>query len=435
LLAGVIATVLGCGRWGLTYNLEEQLGPDAAPIPEYDNTWTVTIQEERQEGGETITSPEDLPDGTEGLSFGEAIVIACNTPGTDEIIFDPAAFPQGSQIILTAALPPIDCDGLLIDGRDASVVISAPAPTGSLFTITGSNVTVRNLEFFDTASDVFVVGAAGTRLENLTFGAAASAAMVVEDSTGTRITNPTIRNGVANGITVIRGTDIVIDEATITDVGGNSVAVIDSNQVELNNSRIERAGSELVRFQSSSAVTVNNNFMVVQNKTTQVGLFFLEVEDSLITKNIVDPGDSHMIRLTDSTGNTIERNIIDGGEAGIVLEGLSTGNLLFANAVYQATLDGLYFSSTSTGNTAVHNTLLNCTSPIVDSSGVTTLGNNLISTDPADFVDPLPPTYDFTLAAGSLHIDAGTDLGYDCVPDEPESFLGLAPDLGAVETQ
>jgi hypothetical protein len=128
------------------------------------------------------------------------------------------------------------------------------------------------------------------------------------------------------------------------------------------------------------------------------------------------------------------RNILDRGDAGVVLEGVSTRNLIFQNVAITMVYDGVYLGPEATGNIVVHNTFYDCSTAIADGSPDAVLLNNLVTADPAIFVAPAPPTYDFTLVEGNENVDAGEDVDYDCLPSSPAEFLGAARDLGAVES-
>jgi len=154
---------------------------------------------------------------------------------------------------------------------------------------------------------------------------------------------------------------------------------------------------------------------------------------SRILDNIIDPGSARLIDLLESSDNHIEGNILDGGHAGVVLEGGSNRNMVLRNVAMDCAYDGVYVSADSTGNTYVNNTILRCSTAIANGSPDLVEANNLVSSDNADFVDPV--AYDFRLADGSPSIDAATDMGFDLLPNDPARFLGAAPDLGAVETR
>ena len=365
----------GCGRWG--YGAQ------------FDHAWTVDVFEDRMAGPATMGSPDELDPGAVGLSLREALVIAGNTPGTDRIGFSPRVFPRSAPITIApgSPLPEVAGDGTSVDGTGAGVEIDATASAGPLVVITGDDVTVRGLTFRSAGEDV---------------------------------------------IHLAGGHRVSIEDVTILDPAGRGIVLSSCSGVSILRARIERAGGDLISVTDCTDVTVAEAFMVIGDKDALRGINFLRVTDSRVIDNIIDPGEARLVNLADSSDNLIARNILDRGHAGVVLEGESHGNLVIQNSVISSTYDGVYVSSAATGNTVVHNTLFQCTTPIADGASDTVAANNLVSTEASDFVDPV--AYDFRLAPGSPHVDAAEDLGYDCLPDRSERFLGAAPDLGSVES-
>lgn len=374
-MLATLALQAACGRLGY-----EQL---------YGQILVVTITADRMAGPATMDSPTDV--SAAGLSLREALTIAHNHDGTDLIYFDPSVWPPGDPVVFTPTepLPGVDTEGTEISGHDGGVIIDGSGTTDPVITVTADGCSVGGITIINAGGD----------------------AVVVDGATGVRVSEMTILDPVGRGIVVTNSSDIMIE--------GN---------------RIERPGSDLITVVDSTNIDIRWNFGIIGDKGANRGVRFTRVDDSRICDNIIDPGSARLIDLDDSSRNEICRNVLDRGHAGVVLEGESHENFVFQNAIIGSEYDGVYVSSASTGNTVVHNTMLDCHTALVDGASDTVKGNNLVSTDLTEFVDPMPPAYDFRLVEGSPHIDAGEELGYDCLPESDELFLGAAPDLGAVES-
>jgi len=352
----------------------------------FDQVLTVDVLEDRMSAPDTIMTPEEVG-GT--LSLREALTISNNTPGTELVRFDPEIFAPGSPALIEALTPlPIGGAGTRIDCRGGVEVRGAPL-------------------VLDDISNVEVIGCR--------FAVSDDDAILVNNSS-----DVTIRNNV------------------FLESGGHAIDVVgnpdECTGIRIEDNYIEHAGSALVAIYDCEDVYVADNFMVIGDKGAQSGVHFERVTQSRIFDNIIDPGSARLINFQDASNNEIRGNILDGADAGVVLYGVSADNLIVQNVVMEVRYDGVYLGGDALRNTVVHNTFFNCATALVDGGTDTTLGNNLESTEPTDFVNPTAPIYDFHLVGGSLHADAGEDMGYDCLPNSPERFLGTAPDLGAVET-
>jgi parallel beta-helix repeat protein len=366
-------SVMGCGRIGYD-------GP-------YDQVLTVDVLEDRMEAPATVERPSDV--GAVGLSLREAITIANNTPGSELVEFDPSIFPPGTR---------------------------------------------TNIDL-GTALDL---GGGATRIDCGTRAGFRSSPLVLDGVSDVVVTGCRFDVSSGHAIQVIDSTDVHIHDNAFFDSGESAIRVetVDGEckDVRIENNRIEHAGSDLVGIYDCEEVLIADNMMIVGDKGAQRGVHFERVLSSQIVDNIIDPGEARMINFQDASHNLIQGNVLEGAHAGVVLYGASNDNVIIQNVAMDMVYDGVYVSSEAQGNTVVHNTFFQCSTAIADGAADTVLGNNLDSSDPADFVDPTPGVYDFTLVAGSAHVDAGEDLGYDCLPNAPERFLGEAPDLGAVES-
>ncbi len=351
------------------------------------NDLVVDVTEDRMAGPADIDAAEDLPDGR--LSLREALTIANNRPGQQRITFDDEVFPpgEGAVIWLSEPLPDLVDDETHVYGNNG-VILDASALTTPVFAVLGDYVWIKHL---------------------------------------------TIRDAGADAIEVRGATGAFLYDLAILDPAGRAVVAADCVELTLAESRLERPGGNVVVAARCSAVTVRDDFMIVGDKENARGVRFEQVEGSFVLDNLIDPGEARLVDLLDSSRNEIVGNILDRGHAGVVLEGASHENLVLRNVIIGSVYDGVYVASESTGNTVVHNTMYQCATALVDGAADTLTGNNLVDPVEEELADPA--SYDFRLLPGSPHIDAGEDMGFDVWPDGPESFLGAAPDLGAVESQ
>lgn len=349
----------------------------------WDHILVVDVAEDRLAGPTSIRSPGDVEG--EGLSFREALHIAANDVGTDLIVLAPEM--GGAVVALGSDLPPIEGDDVEVRGEGLS--LDASATSGPVLVVRGDRVIVQGLTIVNAPGD----------------------AIVVEDCESPQIWFNTIVEPAGRGIVVT----------------GSNNAWVKANDIRL-------AGGDLVFVADSSNVHFAYNTLVIGDKGAQRGSRFERVTDSVLCHNLIDPGAARLIDLFESSRNQICDNVLDRGDAGVVLEGASHDNVVFQNRIIASNYDGVYVSWEATGNTVVHNTMLRCSTPLVNEAADTIEGNNLGTNDDALFVAPGPPEYDFTLVAGSAYIDAGEDLGFDLLPDDEATFLGAAPDVGAIES-
>jgi parallel beta-helix repeat protein len=374
-----------CGR--LEFNRQE--APDAqAPQGDAPDTpdprLIVTLTDDRMAGPPTMSSLSELAPGTVGLSLREALTIANHRAGSDVIEFD-AALPAGATIMISAPLV-IGGAGTQINAKGAITVTAATGYAGALLLVNGAAAAIE-----------------GLRLQGGTAGIQAL--------------------GVA-GITV-RGMRIL-------DTLGHAIRFESCSQLVIESNKIERAGGDSLHLYSTADALVRDNFVVLGAKTGAIHGFWLEeVNRSRIIGNIIDPGEAHLMRLTNSSDNEIVGNVLDRGESGIVIYGNSQRNVMFRNVVISPIYDSVFIEGGAANNTVVNNTFYKAPD-LVDMGTNTVAGNNLVSDNIADFVQPT--IYDFHLVAGHAAIDAAIDLGFDMLPDTPERYLGTKPDIGAVES-
>ncbi len=409
----------GCGRFGF----------DSID----DSTLLVTTTEDRLAGPTDISSPADLPIDADGLSLREAMLIASNSAGPDVIRFDPSSFEPGTIITLGSGLPALIDAETEIDASDTDVVLDATSHDEVIFRIIGDQTTIRGFTLLGNAQGIEVQGAGDVVIENNLFESVSGPGIDGTSADGLRIVLNRFVNSGGDAIVVDGSDRLLVEGNTILDPGGRGIHLLDAAGATVDENTIERAGADLMTIVDSTDLTLENSFMVIGDKGANRGVRLERVHQSTIVDNIIDPGDARLLDFYDSSDNHIEGNILDRGDAGVVFEGDSHRNLVFRNVVISSTYDGVYISSSSTDNTVVHNTLFQCSTPIVDGPGDTVLGNNLTATEPAEFVEP--GAYDFHLVAGSQFVDAAADMGYDLLPQSDERFLGSAPDLGAVETR
>jgi parallel beta-helix repeat protein len=379
----ILLLACGCGRFGF----DARGAPDAQDPQDADGTSTrlvVTRSDDRMAGPPTMSSMADLTPGSVGLSLREALTIANHRPGPDVVELDAAALPA-STILISAALV-VGGSGTQIDASGGVAVGPATGYTGALIQVNGAEAVIDGL---------------------------------------------TLRGGTF-GIQALAVAGITVRNATFLDTTDHAIQLDSCSQVVVEDNRIERAGRDSLHLYGTSEALVQRNFVALPAKTGAVHGFWLEeVHRSRILDNIIDPGEAHLIRLTNSSDNEIIGNVLDRGESGLVLYGNSSGNLIFRNVVISPTYDTVYIEGAS--NKVINNTFYQ--GPDVVDRGTGTMAvNNLLSTATTDFVAPAPPAYNFHLIAGHAAIDTGTDLGLDMLPSQPARFLGSQPDTGAVES-
>lgn len=369
----------GCGRFGF----DARGAPDAQDADGTSARLVVTRSDDRMAGPSTMSSIDELAPGNVGLSLREALTIATHRTGPDVVELDAAALPT-STILIGAALV-VGGSGTQIDASGAVVLGPATGYTGALIQVNGADTVIDGL---------------------------------------------TLRGGnVAIQALAVAG--ITVRNATILDTQ-DAIQLDSCSRVVVEDNRIERAAHHSLYLYASSEALVQRNFVVLPAKTGAVQGFWLEeVHRSRILDNIIDPGEGHLIRLTNSSDNEIIGNVLDRGDSGLVLYGNSGGNLIFRNVVIAPIYDTVYIEGAN--NKVINNTFYR--GPDVVDSGTGTMAvNNLVSTTTTDFVDPAPPAYNFHLIAGHNAIDTGTDLGLDMLPSQPARFLGSNPDTGAIES-
>jgi parallel beta-helix repeat protein len=403
-----------------------------------ENLIVVSTSGDRLAGPDTMTSIDELEPGTVGVTLREAIVIANNTPGEELIFFDRDAFKAGTntQILLTSDLPVITGDGLTIDANGADVTIMNEDGMPKLFEIEANDVTIRGI---DMVTDVLcgvplvrVTGAERVVFEGNTFNAPNNAL----------IADQTIELGLIDNI-VNTGTGFTISNSGGMDIRGNVFASLRNPALRISNSSTFRvrenkmvgALSDQIEVSDSSNVYIDSNELRSADDATGCsGISLVRVDNSHIGDNVVVGGGANQLLLVDSSGNHFEGNILSDAGIGIALEGSSSDNMIFRNIVVSSD-DGVYVATAALNNTVVHNTVYDTASAMnFADEALVEVGNNLVTASTFDgFVDP--ENLDFRLVKGNQFIDAGEELGFDCVPGDAKLFKGAAPDLGAVESQ
>jgi nitrous oxidase accessory protein NosD len=408
--------------------------------PMYDEMSTVTVIEDRLAGPDTMTSVDELDEGTEGLSLREAIVIANNTPEKSLILFDRDLFKAGAgtELVIDSTLPQITGDFTTIDARNQEVnIVVADDATSQAFNIEANDIHIRGLNLLTTVSCsmplIQIDGGERIRIEENSFKAPGNA-LIAHNAIELSLVNNTIVE-TTTGFTVGDSGGLYVRGNTLTDLTGRGMLITDTNNVRVHSNTMTQVAGDQIVVRDGSNINVEYNDVIINNKTSQKGVHFLRVTDSRICENFIDPGAARLIALEDSSDNLVEDNILDHGDAGVVITGASFDNLIFRNVIVGSVYDGIYVAAASTGNIIVHNTIHDSATPLAlgDESALT-LGNNLITeADFAGYVDTA--TFNYKLVDGSENVDAGEDLGFDVVPGSKKMYRGAGPDLGAVETR
>lgn len=400
------------------------------------NIFIVSSAEDRLAGPVTIASRFDLDAGTEGVSLREAITMANNFEGSNLIIFDSEVFPEEGQtsIVLTSPLPTFVDANTAIDASNRGVELVAS--DAGAFHIEANDISISGINFISTSTTpVISIESANSVGLRGNFFKAATTAITATNANDLTIEGNEFRDSAGDAIAVATAVDLSVIGNHFEDLEESALRVADITTATIDENTLLHVGGTQMVIADSTLVGINRNNIVIDNKTSQKGVRFERVIESRICDNFIDPGTAHMVSLEDSSDNIIEGNILDRGHAGVVLEGESARNMVFRNIIIESEYDGVYVSSSSNDNIVVHNTIHNASSPLVFSSDTVTSGNNLITSDDDGGVAYIDPAnYDFRLVEGSPNIDAGEELGYDCVPGSAELYWDEAPDLGAVET-
>lgn len=404
----------------------------------WDRVFIVSTVEDRLAGPDTIASRFDLDPGTNGLSLREALTMANNSEGSNLIIFDSEVFADGGEaaIVLSTALPTLADEFTSVDasGRGVQIVAS----DAGAFRVEANNTSIGGINFVSTGATAVIAIEAASAVDICdNYFQTASTAIDATNANELSITGNEFRESIGDAIVVDTATNLVVLGNHFEDLEDRALRVANIETAAIDDNTLLHVGGTQMTIADSTLVAVNRNNIVIDNKTSQKGVRFERVTDSRICDNFIDPGTAHMVSLDDSSDNIIEGNILDRGHAGVVLEGESARNMVFRNIIIESEYDGVYVSSTSDDNIVVHNTIHNASTALVFSSDTVTEGNNLITNDTDEgfvgYVDVA--NYDYRLVPDSPHIDAGEELGYDCVPGSGELYWDAAPDLGAVETR
>jgi len=375
LWAVVVASLAACIRTGF----------DSTPA--YDHVWVVNLGEDRQAGPADLPNPNQVPDQSRSLSLREALLLASASAGSDQIVFDDAAFTasSGTTLHLREPLPALRDRAITIENDGPAIILDGAGLASGCASIIANDAVIRGLTFQDCGDPALLVdGAQGALIAGNRFS-------------GTR---------------------------------GVSLRLVGSVDVAVQDNLFDRGSGDLISAEDATALRIERNLLTLSDKESNRGIYLTRVSGSLIADNFLDPGSAWMIGLDSSSDNRIERNLIDGAHSGIVLVGDSDRNFIFRNIVVNVVYDGIYLEGGANQNTVVHNTVSHYSSLVADDAADNVVKNNLGADD--GFVDPA--RYDFRLVEGNPAIDTGEDLGYDLLPAAPENFLGAAPDLGAVES-
>lgn len=390
LLLALLCAVSGCGRIG------------------FDDAVLVVTRTDDRNANPAAASVAQLPPGTVGLSLREAVAIANNHPGHDEIAFDAGVFAAAAPATIRLGEVLSLADDVVIDATARVVVVDRePAYDGTLVVARGAGVTVRGIGFAagGTAPRVVISGA-GAILDALRFAAGGPPIEVA--GANTTIVATTIAGSTGNGIALVGASGARLDQLHIAGVDADPIFISKSSDLDIGRCLIEISDKTLlrgIRVEASSRVVIHDN--------------------------VIDPGPAQLISLLDSSDNQIIANVLDGGTLGIGLFGTSSRNLVFRNAIMASTDEPIAVEATASANRIINTTIIQTTA-IVNDAADTEIANTLETSALDEFANPA--TYDFRLRVGSPSVDQGIDVGLDMLPDRPERFLGKAPDLGAVES-
>ncbi|MFH1812168.1 MAG: right-handed parallel beta-helix repeat-containing protein [Pseudomonadota bacterium] len=401
--------------------------------PTFDHTWTVNVVEDRAADATDLPSPLDPTNDRSSLSLREALVLASASPGTDRIHFDPELFHADSpaHTTLTGGLPGLRDRGIFVDGTGAGLVLHGDGLTGPCLEVLANDVRITHLTLTGCGDPALrISGAARVELAALRILETAGRGLEAVDTSELQVDGLDVADSADSGL-VLEG----VHGATLTRVhvdrsGLSAIQILASQGVVLREGSISVTGDDALLVQASTEVLIDRVQVVLDVKDAFHGIHLDQVRHSVVQDCFVDPGSAWMIVLSDASDNRILRNLIDGGDSGIVLEGDSDRNLILQNIITGCVYDGVYLHGGADENIIAHTSVHACSSGVVGGLDTSQVANNLHSSDA--FVDPA--AYDFRLVAGSPAIDAGEDLGYDLVLGSETRFLGLAPDLGAVES-
>lgn len=423
----------------------------------------------------TVTTPVDNASQPPTGSLRACIDFANQTPGADQIVFDPAAFSPGI-ITPSGALPSLsDPAGVTIDGASAQNVIIDGALLNGLagIDVTSSdnqlrNLTIRNLDGSGWGSGTAIylhAGARRTVMSGLVLADNVGGGVLVEgDNGGTVLESSEIHGsgwagirttnnqGACDGRIVIRGNHFHDNDLgpTVDDVMLSFTPCVDvlNNRFERNN----YFGLRIVTAEGTGINVTGNTFTA-----SSLGIFG-GARGNSIAFNRFDAAPQDAITVGDAQGsndNVIVGNVIRGavrmginiypaandtliahntfyanGEAAIAAFG-STG-LRIHNNLFVNNNKGLQAADEPTWQVS-HNGYFQNTNG--DCFGGCTGGTQPIAGDPGF----LGPPDDFRLTGcGAGAVDKGLDLG-TLQPDltgrdDARMFNGAAPDLGAFES-
>jgi hypothetical protein len=374
----VIAAV-GCGRLGFTGVTTSDASSDA--------TLYVSITADRMAGPATIASIADLPPGTVGLSLREALAIAANHPGPDRIAFVASVFPAAAPATITIATSLVVAgEGTIVDATGSGVIITGGVPGLDLIDVIGNGDELHGLAMQGGGVAVFATNATNLALASLT-----------------------IHQPIAEAIAIS---------------GGRIVAITDCV--------IDRPGGSALLVRNAADVTFQRGTVKLSTKTGVVN--GIEIDSSMrvhVLDSFIDPGTAWMVHLADTVDSEVTGNVIVGGDTGVVLTGATARTTVFRNVIDQPGTDSVFIDTTVDATTVLNNTLYKC-SAITNTGTNTSDLNDLVSSNPLDFVNP--DQFDFHLVAGSPSIDAAVDVGQHMLPNSTMRYLGAGPDLGGVES-
>ncbi|MGE5185801.1 MAG: right-handed parallel beta-helix repeat-containing protein [Acidobacteriota bacterium] len=270
----------------------------------------MTITADRMAGPATMASIDDLPPGTVGLSLREALAIAANHAGPDQVVFDGSVFP--ATIAIDSELA-VAGDATTLDATGAGVTIEpSPGYTGVLVHVTGTNAAVGGLALQGTADEAVRVDTT-SNVSITDCHVAVTGAMPIHVIASSDVTiqrafvalqakTGTVYGIVLEGSTRAHVLDNIIDPGTAW-----MIDLQDTSQSEIRGNILDGADTGIVLFGAS------NNNMVFMNVAIAPAYHAVYV-DTAPTGNVVLNNTSLMAAssaFADVSGVTMMLNNLD----------------------------------------------------------------------------------------------------------------------------
>jgi hypothetical protein len=223
-------------------------------------------------------------------------------------------------------------------------------------------------------------------------------------------TGPPLATGIdlASGANAVRG--LRVSNFQICLVAGSSDNTIGpDDHVHGCNAGLRLAGS------NSSVVALSSHDNTEHGIQVQVGVDGSEIVRAILYRNGIDgvqvSGPDVLVRHATIAGNGT--GIQGNGDAAVRVD------------------NSIFYQNGGSGIAVENEAFVDFSDFFQDDCSNCFIGANSITADPM-FADA--PGDDFSLVTGSPAINAGTDTGLDVNGDQPGSFNGAAPDLGALES-